>query len=115
MQYKLERTPEFKDQYRRLTKKNKPLQEKLDKKIAQIVKNPEIGEPKKYDLKYTRGTPIYPFVITYLFFSDTILLLYVDHHKCVYEDTPKILANIEINYPELWAVMPDSMREQFSR
>ncbi|MCJ7445336.1 MAG: type II toxin-antitoxin system RelE/ParE family toxin [Methanotrichaceae archaeon] len=111
---KIERTPEFKDQYRKLTRKNKPLKDKLDKKIGQIIRNPGLGEPKRYDLKHTRGAHVDPFVILYLLISDTILLLYVDHHKCVYNDAPKILGNIEIDFPVLWAVMPSDLKNQFS-
>jgi hypothetical protein len=54
MPYKIRRTQEFRDQFRRLTKKDKPLQDRLDKKIKQIVQNPILGDPKSYNLKYTR-------------------------------------------------------------
>jgi len=112
MPYKIERTQEFKDQYIKLTRRNKALRDKLDKKILQVVKNPVLGEPKSYNLKYTRGTHVDPYVIVYMIFSDTILFLYVDHHNCVYEDTPKVFKDIEIEFPELWAKMPPELRRR---
>lgn len=52
MPYKIRRTHEFRDQYRKLTKKNKSLQPKIDNKIKQIVANPtKIGKPKTANLK----------------------------------------------------------------
>ena len=55
MPFKIRRTLEFRDQYRRLIKKNKPLQSKIDDKIRQIVANPTtIGKTKTGNLKYTR-------------------------------------------------------------
>jgi hypothetical protein len=43
--------------------------------------------------------------------DDNILFLYVDHHDFVYKEAPKILGDIEVEFPELWAVMsPDLKR-----
>jgi mRNA-degrading endonuclease RelE of RelBE toxin-antitoxin system len=77
MPYKIGRTSEFKKQYKKLTKKNQTIQDRLDDKFKKIINNPEIGEPKSYNLKYTRGTHVDPFVIVYMFFSDTILFLVI--------------------------------------
>jgi addiction module RelE/StbE family toxin len=115
MSYKVGRTQEFKDQFRKLTKKDKPLQDKLDKKIRQILDNPYIGKPKSHNLKYTRGTHVNPYVIIYMIINDTISFLYVDHHDFVYKDAPKVLGNIERQFPELWAVMSPDLRRHLKQ
>jgi mRNA-degrading endonuclease RelE of RelBE toxin-antitoxin system len=58
-------TPEFDDQFLKLTRKNKALQERLLKKIGQILDNPSIGTPKKHKLKHARGSHVDPYVIVY--------------------------------------------------
>jgi mRNA-degrading endonuclease RelE of RelBE toxin-antitoxin system len=59
MPYKIRRTQEFREQYVKLTRKNKSLQPKIDNKIRQIVANPtKIGKPKTGDLKYTYGSHV---------------------------------------------------------
>jgi addiction module RelE/StbE family toxin len=115
MPYKVGRTQEFKDQFRKLTKKDKPLQNKLDKKIRQIIDNPYIGKPKSHNLKYTCGTHVNPYVIIYMIINDTVLFLYVDHHDFVYEDAPKVLENIEYQFPELWAEMSPDLRRHLKQ
>ncbi len=114
MSYKVGRTFEFKAQFRKLTKKDKPLQGKLDKKIRQIVENPSIGEPKSYNLKYARALHVADhYVIVYMIINDTILFLYVDHHDFVYHEAPKVFKDIEVEFPELWATMSDEMKRRF--
>ncbi|MFZ3149450.1 MAG: type II toxin-antitoxin system mRNA interferase toxin, RelE/StbE family [Methanothrix sp.] len=111
MSYKIERTLDFKTQYRKLTKKDHTLQERLDKRFTQIIEDPYVGEPKRYNLKYTRGSHVDPFVIVYMIIKDTILFIYVGHHDIVYKEAPKILGNIEHEFPALWAIMsPDLKR-----
>jgi len=115
MSYKIERTLDFKTQFKKLTKKDGKLDERLSKKIKQIIKNPELGDPKSHDLKYTRGSHVDPFVIVYMIISDTILFLYLDHHDFVYKESPKILGNIEYEFPELWAVMSPDLKRHLKR
>jgi mRNA-degrading endonuclease RelE of RelBE toxin-antitoxin system len=117
MPYKIRRTQEFRDQYEKLTRKNKSLQPKIDNKIRQIVANPtKIGKPKTRDLKYTYGSHVADhFVIVYMIIEDNILFLYVDHHDFVYKEAPKILGNIEIEFPELWAVMSPDLKRHLKR
>ena len=117
MPYKIRRTHVFRDQYRKLTKKNKSLQPKIDNKIKQIVANPtKIGKPKTANLKYTYGSHVADhFVIVYMIIEDNILFLYVDHHDFVYKEAPKILGNIEIEFPELWAVMSPDLKRHLKR
>ncbi|OPY51306.1 MAG: hypothetical protein A4E49_02317 [Methanosaeta sp. PtaU1.Bin112] len=117
MPYKIKRTQEFRDQYVKLTRKNKSLQIKIDSKIKQIAANPtKIGKPKTRDLKYTYGSHVADhFVIVYMIIEDNLLFLYVDHHDFVYKEAPKILGNIEIEFPELWAVMSPDLKRQLKR
>ena len=116
MPYKIRRTLKFRDQYRRLTKKNKSLQPKIDDKIRQIVENPTIGKPKTGNLKYTRGSHVAGhFVIVYMIIEDNIIFLYVDHHDFVYKEAPKVLENIEYEFPELWAMMPPDLKRYLKK
>jgi addiction module RelE/StbE family toxin len=117
MPYKIRRTLEFREQYRRLIKKNKPLQSKIDDKIKQIAANPAtIGKPKTGNLKYTRGSHVADhFVIVYMIIEDNIIFLYVDHHDSVYKEAPKVLGNIEYEFPELWAVMSPDLKRHLKR
>ena len=115
MPYKIRRTKEFKDQYKKLTKKDKALQERLDRKIVQIALNPSLGDPKGYNLKYTRGTHVNPYVIVYMIIRNTILFIYVDHHDSIYREAPKVLGNIEDQFPELWAEMSTDLKKYLKR
>jgi len=87
MKYQNHRTPEFKESFE-LTRKNKNLEERLLKKIHQILDNPFIGDPKRHDLKHVRGSHVDPYVIIYVLKGDIITFLYVDHHDFVYEKAP---------------------------
>jgi len=58
MPYKIKRTLDFKSQFKRLTKKDRKLDERLSKKIRQIIENHDLGDPKNHDLKYTRGSHV---------------------------------------------------------
>lgn len=73
MPYKIKRTPDFKNQFKKLTKKDKKLDDRLSKKIRQIIQNPELGDPKSHNLKYTRGSHVDPFVIVYMIIGGEFL------------------------------------------
>ena len=60
------RTREFKENFKKLTQKNKALEEPLVKKIRQILDNPFIGDPKRHELKHARGSHVDPYVIIYI-------------------------------------------------
>ena len=95
MPYKIRRTLEFRNQYLKLTRKNKSLQSKIDNKIKQIAANPtRIGKPKTGDMKYTYGSHV------------------ADHFVIVYM---LILENIEIEFPELWSVMSADLKRHLKR
>jgi len=90
-----ESTPEFDTQFLKLTKKNKALEERLLKKISQILDNPSIGTPKRHKLKHARGSHVDPYVIVYRIKGDRIQFLYVDHHNFIYQKAAHILEKIE--------------------
>jgi mRNA-degrading endonuclease RelE of RelBE toxin-antitoxin system len=117
MPYKIRRTLEFRNQYLKLTRKNKSLQSKIDNKTKQIAANPtRIGKPKTGDMKYTYGSHVADhFVIVYMLISNNIIFLYVDHHDLVYQEAPRILENIEIEFPELWSVMSADLKRHLKR
>ena len=47
--------------------------------------------------------------------EDNIIFLYVDHHDSVYKEAPKVLGNIEYEFPELWAVMSSDLKRHLKR
>ncbi len=88
-------TPEFDEQFLKLTQKNKALEKRLLKKIGQILDNPSIGTPKRHQLRHTRGSHVDPYVIIYVVKGDVITFLYVDHHDFVYEKASKVMERWE--------------------
>jgi mRNA-degrading endonuclease RelE of RelBE toxin-antitoxin system len=74
----------FHKQFKKLTKKDAALKQRLGKKIRAICANPEIGEPKSHKLKGLRGEHVDPFVIIYGVFGDFIVFIHVDHHDKAY-------------------------------
>jgi mRNA-degrading endonuclease RelE of RelBE toxin-antitoxin system len=88
-------TPEFDGQLLKLTRKNKALEERLLKKIGQILDNPSIGAPKRHQLRHARGSHVDPYVIVYVVKNNIITFLCVDHHDFVYESAVKILEKWE--------------------
>ena len=88
-------TPEFDTQFLKLTRKNKGLEERLLKKISEILDNPTIGAPKRHRLKHARGSHVNPYVVVYRIRGDRVQFLYVDHHNFVYQKAAEILEEIE--------------------
>jgi mRNA-degrading endonuclease RelE of RelBE toxin-antitoxin system len=74
----------FHKQFKKLTKKDAALEQRLGKKIKAICENPEIGEPKSHKLKGIRGDHVDPFVIIYGVFGDFVVFVHVDHHDNAY-------------------------------
>lgn len=99
-------TKEFDNNYKKLTQRNRSLEEKVKKKIEKIAENPETGVPKRYDLKGVRGVHVNPFVITYVIIRDAVLFITINHHDLVYGETGAIYARMMERYPELWSETP---------
>lgn len=95
MKYKYHRTPEFKENFKKLTQKNKALEARLLKKVRQILDNPLIGDPKRHELKNARGSHVNPYVIIYVVKGNIITFLYVEHHDFVYEKAAEIMEKWE--------------------
>ena len=74
----------FHKQFKKLTKKDAALEQRLGKKIRAICENPEIGDPKSHKLKGLRGDHVDPFVIIYGVFGDFVVFVHVDHHDNAY-------------------------------
>lgn len=111
----------FYKQFKKLTKKDTALEQRLGKKIRAICENPEIGEPKSHNLKGLRGEHVDPFVIIYGVFGDIIVFVHVDHHDKAYASAYEIakalindegllttLAKVGIN-PEEFAAFIESI------
>lgn len=96
VRYKYKSTTEFDSQFKKLTKKDKALKDRLLRKIDHIISDPQTGAPKSHKLKQARGSHVDPYVIVYTFKEDIITFIYVDHHDKVYKKAPDILAKYSI-------------------
>ncbi len=81
----------FDKKFKKLTKKEGLLKERVIRKLQEISINPEIGEPKRHALKGLRSEHLDPFVIIYIIIKDIILLINFDNHDKAYDVTPQIL------------------------
>ncbi len=66
-------------------KKDKLLLDRLDKKIDEILQNPEHYPVKKYELKGKRSAHIGSFVIVFEIIGNDVVFLKFRHHDYVYE------------------------------
>jgi mRNA-degrading endonuclease RelE of RelBE toxin-antitoxin system len=81
----------FERKFKKLTKKDGLLKERIIRKLQEVINNPDIGKPKRHALRGLRSVHIDPFVVAYVIIKDTVLLINFDHHDKVYEETPKII------------------------
>ncbi len=91
MAYQTLATYYFDKKFKKLTKKDGLLKERIIRKLQEISINPDIGEPKRHALKGLWGEHLDPFVIIYMVIKDIILLINFDHHDKAYAETPKII------------------------
>jgi mRNA-degrading endonuclease RelE of RelBE toxin-antitoxin system len=82
----------FDKKFKKLTKKDGLLKERVIKKLQEISINPEIGEPKRHVLRGLRSEHLDPFVIIYAIIKDVVLLINFDDHDKAHDTTPQILA-----------------------
>jgi mRNA-degrading endonuclease RelE of RelBE toxin-antitoxin system len=80
---------QFDNKLEKYTKKDTVLRERVIKKIKEIVENPEIGVPKRHELRGYRALHVDPFVIFYAIIGNKIVLTYFEHHDKVYQDAAK--------------------------
>ena len=81
----------FDKKFKKLTKKDGLLKERVIRKLQEISINPEIGEPKRHALKGLRSEHLDPFVIIYVIIKYIVLLINFDDHDKAYDVTPQIL------------------------
>ena len=82
----------FDKKFKKLTKKDGLLKERVIRKLQEISINPKIGEPKRHALRGLRSEHLDPFVIIYAIIKDVVLLINFDDHDKAYDTTPQILA-----------------------
>lgn len=82
--YVAARSEHFLNDYVSLTRRNKKLQEQIDKKICQILENPENYKPLKRPLAGYRRVHIGSYVITFRVDGDMVRFVRIAHHDEVY-------------------------------
>jgi len=65
----------FERKFKKLTKKDGLLKERIIRKLQEVLNNPDIGEPKRHALRGLRSVHIDPFVVAYVIIKDTVLFL----------------------------------------
>ena len=80
----------FDKKFKKFTKKDGLLKERIIRKLQAISINPEIGEPKSHALKGLCSVHVDPFVIIYAIINDVVLLVDFDDHDEAYDATPSI-------------------------
>ena len=76
--------PQFDKNFKRLTKKDKDLKERVLSKIEDICTNPRTGKPLRNELKGMRRAHIGSYVIIYAIIGNEIVFMNFDHHDFVY-------------------------------
>ncbi len=94
MAYQTLATYYFDKKFKKLTKKDGLLKERVIRKLQEISINPEIGKPKRHALKGLRSEHLDPFVIIYVIIKDSVLLINFDEHDKAYDTTPHVLDGI---------------------
>ena len=107
---------QFDKKFKRYTRKDTALRERVIKKIIEIIKNPEIGKPKRNELKGFKSLHVDPFVIFYAIIGDRVVLTYFEHHDKVYKDAiefaPQLLTELRTRLALKDAdISPDSFND----
>lgn len=83
-QYLPARSEYFKEDYVRLVRKNKGLQDRIDKKIYQVLKNPNAHKNLKRPLQRYKEAHVDPFVMTFRIEGNVVRFVRVEHHDKVF-------------------------------
>ena len=75
-------TRKFEHELRKV--KDKELKARVKKRIEEIVRNPEIGKPLRFELKGERSIHIAHYRLIYAVQGDTLYLLRFEHREEVY-------------------------------
>jgi len=86
MRFKIKASKEFEKRYREITKKDKPLKERLDKAIDKLKEHPHAGKPLKHDLAGLRSLRVGKYRVIYLINEKNkiIWLITLDHRDKIY-------------------------------
>jgi len=87
MTYTYETEPKFKSNFKRLTKKNRVLAERIAVKIRDICEHPERGEPLSGDLSGMWSVHVakhYVIIYEIVHNKKHIILSNIDHHDYAY-------------------------------
>jgi len=82
--YKPKRSKFFERDYVSLVRRNRGLQERLDKKILQILSMPEAYKNLKRPLQSYKSAHVDPFVITFRIEGDYVMFVRVEHHDRIF-------------------------------
>lgn len=84
MDYSIEFSSEFEKSMKKLKKKDKKLFEQIQKKLLDIVQNPEHYKPLRNVLAGFRRIQFGPFVLVYKIEGDVVRVISLDHHDMAY-------------------------------
>ncbi|AVB76301.1 mRNA interferase RelE/StbE/toxin YoeB [Methanococcus maripaludis] len=85
MTYNIEISEDAYKAFKKLQKKNKKQLEIINKKIKEIMENPNHYKPLRNDMKGIRRVHIdKSFVLTYKIDGNTIIIIDFDHHDKIY-------------------------------
>jgi len=84
LSYTIEFSNEFETSIRKLKKKDKVLFEQIQKKLIELVENPEHFKPLRNALAGYRRIHVGSFVIIYNLEGETVRIISLDHHDKAY-------------------------------
>ena len=84
MDYSIEFSAEFEKSMKRLKKKNKAMFEQIQKKLIEIVENPEHFKPLRNVLAGYRRLHFGSFVLVYTIEGSIVRIISLDHHDRAY-------------------------------
>lgn len=85
MPYPFEIKPDLAENLKKVRKKNSQLYERVFKKIAEVVENPEHYKPLRYDMKNRRRVHLdKSFVLVFAFSNNLVEFLELEHHDKIY-------------------------------
>lgn len=84
--WRIKATNEFRRRFKDLTKKDKPLRERVIKSIEKLKENPYVGKPLSYDLAGLRSLRVGKYRIIYKIDEENkiIYLISIGHRVKIY-------------------------------
>lgn len=84
MEYRIEFSNEFERSMKKLKKKDRVLFNRIQKKLIDLIKNPEHYKPLKNVLAGFRRIHFGSFILIYKIDGDAIRIISLDHHDKAY-------------------------------